>query len=263
MSVLRRNNVTVTAGVRSPLVFVHGYGCDQHIWRLITSAFAGDHTIILYDLTGAGQSDLAAYDREKYRTLDGHATDLLEICEALDLADVTVVGHSVGAMIAMLAFNREPTRFTSLVMIGPSPCYINDGDYVGGFSRAEIQGLVEFLDLNFVAWSTQMAPAIMGVPHQPELAAELAASFCRTDVEIARHFGKLTFLSDHRGDVVLLAHRTLVLQCNADIVAPLAVGSWLHEHIPHSQLIVMEATGHCPHLSAPNETIDVIKHFLN
>ena len=262
MTVLRRHNVAVTGRGSTPMIFAHGYGCDQHIWRLVAPAFANDYKIVLYDLTGSGRSDLSAYGRGKHGTLQGHATDLLEICDALDLSNAVIVGHSVSAMIAVLAANREPERFSSLVMVGPSPCYLNDGEYTGGFERADIDGLLDFLDTNFLGWSTKMAPAIMGVPEQPDLAEELANSFCRTDPEIAKHFGRVTFLSDHRTDVKALKHAALVLQCSDDIIAPLAVGEWLNRNLERSELVVMKATGHCPHLSAPAETIAAIREFL-
>jgi len=262
MTILRRNNVSVTGRGATPMIFAHGYGCDQHMWRLITPSFADEYKIVLYDLTGSGRSDLSAYDRNKYGSLQGHATDLLEICDALKLSNAIVVGHSVSAMTGVLAANREPGRFSSLVMVAPSPCYLNDRDYAGGFERPDIDGLLDFLDSNFLGWSTTMAPAIMGMPDQPELAEELTNNFCRTDPEIAKHFGRVTFLSDHRADAKALKHPALVLQCSDDIIAPLAVGEWLNRNMERSELVVMKATGHCPHLSAPAETIAAMRKFL-
>jgi sigma-B regulation protein RsbQ len=262
MKILSRNNVHVTGHGSTPMIFAHGYGCDQHMWRLVAPAFADEYKIVLYDLTGSGRSDLSAYDRSKYGTLQGHASDLLEICDALDLSKAIVVGHSVSAMTAVLAANREPERFTSLVMVAPSPCYLNDGDYIGGFERADVDGLLDFLDTNFLGWSTKMAPAIMGLPDQPELAEELTNSFCRTDPEIAQHFGRVTFLSNHRADARLLVHPALVMQCSDDIIAPLAVGEWLKRNMKCSELVVMKAKGHCPHLSAPAETIAAMRAFM-
>ena len=262
MSVLGRNNVKIVGSGSKPMVFAHGYGCDQNMWRYVVPAFADDYKIVLYDLTGSGRSDLAAYNHQKYATLAGHATDILELCDELDLTDVTLVGHSVSAMTGLLAINRAPDRFASLVMVCPSPCYVNDGDYVGGFSREDVDGLLEFLDSNFLGWSSSMGPAIMGVPGQPELAEELTNSFCRTDPEIARHFGRVTFLSDHRADVPKLSRRSLILQTTDDLVAPIAVGQWLHRTLPTSELAIMRATGHCPHLSAPSQTIQEMQRFL-
>lgn len=259
---LTRNNVQVLGRGPKTLMFVHGFGCDQNVWRHVVPAFAEDWKIVLLDLTGAGKSDLSAYNRAKYRTLDGHVTDILEICEVLALTDVAFVGHSVGAMIGVLAANRAPRQFASLLMVGPSPCYINDGDYVGGFDREDVDGLLEFLESNFIGWSTAMAPVFMGVPDRPDLDEELTNNFCRTDPDIARHFARATFLSDHREDVGKLRHPSLILQCTADAVAPIAVGEWLHVHIPDSRLVMMRATGHCPHLSAPAETIASMRSFL-
>ena len=262
MTIVRRNNVRVIGRGHTPMIFAHGYGCDQNMWRLITPSFADEYKIVLYDLTGSGQSDLSGYDRNKFSTLQGHATDLLEICDALDLSNAVVVGHSVSAMTGVLAANRQPGRISSLVMVAPSPCYLNDGDYVGGFERPDIDGLLEFLDSNFLGWSTKMAPTIMGVPEQPKLAEELTNSFCRTDPEIAKHFGRVTFLSDHRANAKALVHPALILQCSHDIIAPLAVGEWLSRNMKCSELVVMKATGHCPHLSAPAETIAAMRKFL-
>ena len=262
MTVLRRNNVQVRGQGVTPMIFIHGYGCDQNMWRMVAPAFEADYQIVQYDLTGCGQSQLWAYDQREYESLNGHATDLLEICGELGLSQAIVVGHSVSAMTAALAANREPERIAAVVMVAPSPCYLNDGDYRGGFERADIDGLLDFLDSNFLGWSSNMAPAILGVPEQPELAEELTNSFCRTDPEIAKHFGRVTFLSDHRADVRSLEQPTLVMQCSGDIVAPLFVGEWLQRNIAHSDLVIMEAKGHCPHLSAPAETIAAIRRFL-
>lgn len=263
-SVLRRNNVTVSGALDSAqsMVLVHGYGCDQSMWRAITPAFASDYRLVLPDLVGYGNSDHSAYDRAKYETLHGHANDLLEICEALELRDSIVVGHSVSAIIAVLAANRYPDRISRLVLVSPSPNYINDGDYVGGFTRSDIDGLLEVLDANYLGWSKQMAPAIMGVPDRPELGDELANSFCRTDPEIAKHFARVTFLSDHRADVAACTTPSLILQCSNDVIAPLAVGNWLDRAMINSNLVVMKATGHCPHMSAPEETIAAMKGYF-
>ena len=241
---------------------VHGYGCDQTMWRLIKPAFSNDYKIMSIDFAGFGQSDLSAYDRSNYASLNGHATDILDICEELDLRDLVFVGHSVSAMIGVLAANRDPSRFSNLIMVAPSPCYINDGDYVGGFTPTDIDGLLELLDANFLGWSAQMAPVIMGQPDQPHLAEELTDTFCRTDPEIAKHFGRVTFLSDHRRDVMKVTTPTLILQCANDMLAPVAVGAWLHNAVPGSTLVNMQATGHCPHLSAPVETIAAMKSYL-
>lgn len=262
MSVSRRHNVAVSGSGAKTMLLAHGYGCDQTMWRFVAPAFATDYKTVLIDLAGSGNSDLSEYDHEKYATLHGHAADILEICDELALTDVVFVGHSVSAMIGVLAANRAPGRFSNLVMIGPSPYYINDGDYIGGFTRQDIDGLLELLEANYFGWTSKFAPVIMGVPGRPELAEELANSFCRTDPEIAQHFGRVTFLSDHRVDVKKVATPSLILQCSNDLIAPIPVGEWLHRSIPRSSLVIMQATGHCPHLSAPEETIAAILDYL-
>jgi sigma-B regulation protein RsbQ len=262
MSVVQRNNVTETGVGTRPMIFAHGYGCDQAMWRLVAPAFADDYRVILFDHVGAGRSDLAAYDRRRYSTLQGYADDLLEICAELGVEGGIFVGHSVSAMIGVLAAIKEPARFRKLVLIGPSPRYINDGTYIGGFSEADIRGLLEFQESNYLGWASSLAPVIMGNPGQPKLGEELTNSFCRTDPTIARQFAAVTFLSDNRTDLPKVTVPALILQCREDVIAPLAVGDYVHQHLRGSQLVVMEATGHCPHLSAPAETIAAMKAFL-
>ncbi len=261
-SVLQRNNVKVIGRGEQPMVFAHGYGCDQNMWRFITPAFEEQYKVVLFDHVGHGQSDAAAFDRVKYASLDGYADDVLAICRELGLTDVIFVGHSVSAMIGVLAAIKDPELFDQLVLIGPSPRYINDGDYVGGFKREDIEGLLDFLDSNHLGWSSTMAPVIMGNPDRPALGEELANSFCRTDPEIAKHFARVTFLSDNRADLAQLRTKALILQCSQDVIAPEAVGRYMHENLPSSELVLMRATGHCPNLSAPEETISAMKGFL-
>src|SRR5215213_1378752 len=242
---------------------VHGFGCDQAMWRFVAPDFAVDHRVVLLDLVGAGNSDLSAYDPEKYSSLRGYAADIVEICRELDLTDVVLVGHSVSAMIGVLALQQAPELFGALVMVGPNPRYIDDGDYVGGFSRADIAGLLDALDANHLGWSAQMAPVIMGNhPENPELAEELTNSFCRTDPDIARQFARVTFLSDNRADLADVAVPTLVMQCSEDVTAPDCVGRYAHEAIPGSTFATLAAVGHVPHLSAPEETTAAIRSFL-
>jgi sigma-B regulation protein RsbQ len=262
--VLQRNNVAVSGRPDGPpMLFAHGFGCDQHMWRFVAPAFAGDHRIILFDHVGAGGSDLSAYDPDKYGALHGYARDVLEICAALDLSDVIFVGHSVSAMVGVLAAIEEPGRFAHLVLVGPSPCYIDDEGYVGGFGRADIDELLESLDSNYLGWSSAMAPVIMGNPERPELGEELTNSFCRTDPEIARAFARVTFLSDNRADLARVRTPSLVLQCSADAIAPRSVGEYVAAQLPDSQLTLLDATGHCPNLSAPAETIAAIRAYLS
>jgi sigma-B regulation protein RsbQ len=261
VSVLKRNNVRVQ-GQGRPMVFVHGFGCDQNMWRLLEPHFSRNHRTILLDLVGSGSSELSAYDHDKYGTLRGHAEDICEVLREVAGEPTIFVGHSVSAMIGLLANVHCPELFAAQVMVGPSPCYINDGAYFGGFERSDIDSLLETLESNYLGWSSNMAPAIMGAPDQPELAVELTNSFCRTDPEIAKHFARVTFLSDHRAELPKLQSPTLILQCSDDLIAPLAVGEYMHKSIPHSSLQVIENVGHCPHLSAPSASVAAMEAFL-
>jgi len=244
------------------MLFAHGFGCDQNMWRFVAPAFADDHRIVLFDHVGAGGSDLDAYDPERYGSLGGYADDVVEICRALDLEDAVFVGHSVSAMIGVLAAERAPEAIGKLVLVGPSPRYLDDDGYVGGFEQADIAELLESMDSNFLGWSSTMAPVIMGNPERPDLGEELTASFCRTDPDIAARFARVTFLSDNRADLPGVRVPTLVLQCSDDVIAPTVVGDYVHKQIPGSVLVRLAATGHCPNLSAPQETIDAIRAFL-
>ncbi|XTZ15367.1 alpha/beta fold hydrolase [Micromonospora echinospora] len=263
MNAIVRNNVTVTGRDAGPtVVLAHGFGCDQHMWRFITPRLADDYRVVLFDHVGSGGSDLSAYRPQRYSSLQGYAEDVLEILAELDIRDVVFVGHSVSAMIGVLAAIAEPDRFSRLVLVGPSPRYIDDEGYRGGFSRADIEELLESLDSNYLGWSASMAPVIMGNPDRPELGAELVNSFCRTDPAIARHFARVTFLSDNRDDLPKVTVPSLVLQCTDDIIAPYEVGDYVHRNLSDSSLVRLKATGHCPNLSAPEETADAIQAFL-
>ncbi|MBN8613060.1 MAG: alpha/beta hydrolase [Deltaproteobacteria bacterium] len=262
MSIPERNNVHVGGSGDATMVFVHGFGCDQNMWRLIEPVYAKRYRTVLLDLVGSGRSDVSAYDPHKYATLDGYASDMLEVIAETASGPVIFVGHSVSAMIGMLADLRDPSRFAAHVMVGPSPCYVNDGDYVGGFERKDIDGLLDALESNYLGWSSNMAPTIMGAPEQPELAAELENSFCRTDPEIAKQFARVTFLSDHRADLPKLKTPTLVLQCTDDLIAPVAVGEYMKRVLPRGSLALIENVGHCPHLSAPSASCAAIDRFL-
>ena len=262
MSVLLRNNVRVAGSGDATMVFAHGFGCDQTMWRFLTPAFGERFRTVSFDLVGSGGSDLGAYDRTKYGTLHGYADDLLEILDECACGPVVFVGHSVSTMIGLLATIKAPQRFAAQIMIGPSPCYINDGDYIGGFRREDIDELLDTLESNYLGWSSSMAPVIMGAPDQPSLGEELTDSFCRNDPEIAKHFARVTFLSDHRADVPKSQVPALVLQCSDDLIAPRAVGDYLHQHLPNSRLHIIENVGHCPHMSAPTESSRVIESFL-
>lgn len=262
MKAIERNNVKVAGTGEQTLVFAHGYGCDQNMWRHIVPAFSTDYKVVLFDYVGSGLSEVSAFDRTRYSTLRGYALDVLEILSELDLNNVHFVGHSVSSMIGALAFIEEPERIETLTMIGPSPCYINCDGYTGGFERGDIEGLLETLESNHVAWAATMAPLIMGNLETPELAAELESSFCRMDPFIASHFARVTFLSDNRADLPHVTAKTLILQCQKDVIAGLSVGKYVHECLPNSQLVIMDATGHCPHMSAPRAVIGELKRFL-
>lgn len=244
------------------LMLAHGFGCDQNMWRLLAPHFAQRFRVVLFDLVGSGGSDLAAYDRARYATLHGHADDMNEIAERFAEGPTVFVGHSVSAMIGLLADIAAPGRYAAHAMLGPSPCYIDDGAYKGGFSRADIEGLLETLESNYLGWSSTMAPAIMGAPDQPELGVELTNSFCRTDPDIAKHFARVTFLSDHRADLPRLHTPALIVQCSEDLIAPRAVGEYMRGALPNATLRVIENVGHCPHLSAPAVSRDAIDDFL-
>jgi sigma-B regulation protein RsbQ len=262
MTALARNNVRVKGQGTRAIIFAHGFGCDQNMWRFVAPPFEAAFRTILFDHVGAGGSDLSAYEPTKYSALSGYADDVVEIIRELDLGRVVFVGHSVSAMIGVLASLKAPELFDRLVLVGPSPRYIDDGDYVGGFSAAQINELLESLADNYMGWSAAMAPAIMGNPERPELGQELANSFCRTDPEIAKAFARVTFTSDNRSDLGKVAVPTLILQCSDDIIASEEVGNYVQRHIPGSRLVLMKATGHCPNLSAPAETISAIRAFV-
>lgn len=263
MGVLEELNVNVLGNPDGqPIVFAHGFGCDQQMWRYVTPAFSEEHRVVLFDVLGCGHSDASAYDPVEYGTLDRYASDVIRIVEALDLHDVVLVGHSVSAMIGALATIAEPERFAGLVMVGPSPRYIDDGDYVGGFQRGDIDELLESLDSNYLGWSHAMAPVIMSNLDRPQLAEELEASFCRVDPAIARQFARVTFLSDNRADLARISVPTLVLQCEHDAIAPKAVGEFVHQQVPDSRLEVLDVAGHCPNMSAPDETTEAIRAFV-
>lgn len=265
MSVLARNNVNVSGSTRADapaMIFAHGYGCDQHTWRFVAPAFGEEYRLVLFDHVGAGRSDLRAYDRARYSSLRGYADDVLEICAALDLRRAVFVGHSVSAMIGVLSAIAEPERFSHLILIGPSPRYVDDEGYRGGFSREDIAGLLDFQESNYLGWSRALAPVIMGRPDRPELGEELTNSFCRADPEIAKQFAAVTFLSDNRADLPRVRTPSLIIQSREDAIAPLEVGRYVQVHLPGSRLELVDAVGHCPHLSAPEATITAINAYL-
>ncbi len=263
MNAVKRNNAIIKGKGSQVIMFAHGFGCDQNMWRYITPAFEDAYKIVLFDHVGAGGSDLTAYSPQKYNVLDGYADDIIELARELELKDIIFTGHSVSAVIGIIAAIKAPELFKSLILVGPSPSYINDGDYIGGFTKPQIDELLESLDNNHLGWSMAMAPVIMGNPERKELSEELANSFCRTDPAIAKHFARTTFLTDKREILSEINIPTLILQCSNDVIAPEVVGTYMQQQIKGSKLVLLKATGHCPNLSAPEETIAVIKDFLS
>ena len=263
VDVLERNNVSVAGRPDSPpLVLAHGFGCDKGMWRHVVPAFEPTHRVVLFDHVGAGGSDLSAYDPSRYARLEGYAADVVELVEALELPPVVFVGHSVSAMIGVLAAAERPELFDRLVLVGPSPRYVDDEGYRGGFTADEIDELLDTMDGNYLGWSQHIAPVIMGTPDRPELGDELASSFCRTDPGIARQFARTTFLSDNRDDLARVRTPSLVVQCREDVIAPVEVGTYVAEHLEGSELVVLDATGHCPNLSAPDQLVDAMRRYL-
>jgi sigma-B regulation protein RsbQ len=258
-----RNNVKCFGKGTQPLMLAHGFGCDQNMWRFITPAFEDDYLVILFDYVGAGKSDVRSYNAERYSSLQGYAQDVLDICNELQLNDVIFVGHSVSSMIGLLAALERPEYFSNIIMVGPSPCYINDDNYTGGFERKDIEGLLETMEKNYIGWANFLAPNIMANKERPELSEELTESFCSTDPVIASEFARATFFSDNRNDLAKLKTPSLILQCSDDIIAPMEVGTYLHQNLPQSELKIMKAKGHCPHMSEPEETIKLIKEYLS
>lgn len=263
MSIATRHNIKVSGrSDGQPMLFAHGFGCDQNMWRYIAPRFEDEFRVVLFDHVGAGNSDPSAYEPQRYSSLSGYAGDVVAICTELELRDVVFVGHSVSAMIGVLAAAAAPELFTKLVLVGPSPRYINDADYVGGFSADDINDLLESLESNYLGWSSAMAPVIMGRADRPELGEELTESFCRTDPSIARQFAQVTFLSDNREDLTAVATPTLILQCANDAIAPVSVGEFVRDRMPNASMVLLNATGHCPNLSAPEETAAAIEQFV-
>jgi sigma-B regulation protein RsbQ len=256
-------NVNITGSGSQPLMFAHGFGCDQKMWRFTTPAFESNYRIVLFDYIGCGRSDLNYYDAQKYASLNGYAEDVVNICKELNLKEVVFVGHSVSSMIGLLAAISNPELFSAVIMIGPSPYYMNNGNYKGGFEKYEIEDLLNAMDENYIKWANFLAPNIMGNPDKPELREELTESFCSVDPDIAKQFARVTFYSDNRQDLEKLLLPTLLMQCSEDILAPFEVGEFCNKNIKNSSLQIMRATGHCPHLSSPEETITGMKKFLS
>lgn len=264
-AILRRNNVMVQGHDqgRPALVFVNGFGCDQSIWRTVAPQFAPDHRIVLFDHVGIGRSQLSATNATRYASLQGYADDLLEVCDAAGAHNAVLIGHSVGAMIGVLAAIRWPAAFRHLILVAPSPCFLNDGSYLGGFEREDLDTLLEAMDANYKHWTHQVAPLIVGNPGRPELAWELESGFNHIDPAVARRFARLSFRLDLRAELPLLSTPTTVLQCTDDNMVPDVVGEFMRESIRNCELIQLRATGHCPHMSAPQELVCVLADLLD
>lgn len=261
--IIKRNNVHVVGKGSQPIIFASGFGCSQKMWRYVAPAFEEDYRVILFDYVGSGASDQSAYDPARYGTLAGYAQDVVDVCTALDVTNAILVGHSVGSIIGLLASIQEPAFFNRLVMIAPSPRYLNDPpDYFGGFERNDIESLFELMESNYISWAGTLSSLIMQNPSRPYLAQELEESFCAVQPRIANQFARATFLSDHREDLAKARVPSLILQCDQDRIAPMDVGLYMHRHMPHSQLEFMMATGHCPHISHPEETVQWIQRYL-
>lgn len=261
-NILKRNNVNVTGKGDKVIVFAHGFGCSQNAWRRITSAFTDDYKLVLFDYVGAGKSDISAYDKVRYDKLEGYAEDILEICNELNIKDAVFVGHSVSAMIGALASIKDHSVFKKLIFIAPSPSYLNEPDYVGGYEKEDIESLLELMEEDYTGWAKLLSPKIIGNADRPDLEEEMEDNFCTTDHEIVKQFARITFLSDNRKDLPNIPVESLTLQCSEDIIAPLEVGEYIKKHTPNNTMIVLKATGHCPHMSAPDETIAAIRSFL-
>jgi sigma-B regulation protein RsbQ len=261
--VLKRNNVNILGEGKEIMLFVHGFGCDQTVWKHIFPAFEQDYKIVLFDFVGAGESDISQYDKSRYSRLEGYAEDILEICYELKLCDIIFVGHSVSCMIGALAAIKVPSIFKKLVLVGPSPRYLNDDGYIGGFEKKDLEILFELMDDNYIIWGNSTAKAIMANAERPELGEDLASSFCALDPDIAKDFARVTFLSDNRNDLPHIPVQSLTLQCTEDMLAPIEVGHYINRNTKDNTLVIMEATGHCPHLSAPEETIRALRSYLS
>ncbi|MCM3587534.1 alpha/beta hydrolase [Mesobacillus maritimus] len=261
--ILFRKNVKVIGNGPQTILFAPGFGCDQTVWEVVAKAFANDYKLVLFDYVGTGQSDVKAYDIKKYSTLNGYAQDVLDVCAALNLENTIFIGHSVASMIGMLASLRQPEYFSHLIMLGPSPCYLNDPpEYYGGFEKDQLIGLLDMMEKNYLGWATMFAQTLLNNSNYPEVRDDLEDRFCSTDPVIARQFAEATFFSDNRKDLTKVQVPSFIVQCSEDVIAPESVGQYLHQHLPNSKYQKLQAIGHCPHMTDPEETIQVIRQYL-
>lgn len=262
-NILLRNNVRLTGKGTKTIIFAPGFGCDQTVWSAVSQKFEGDYQVVLFDYVGSGNTDINFYDSNRYSTLEGYAQDILEICATLQLTDAIFVGHSVSCMIGMLASFRHPEYFSHLIMVGPSPCYLNEPpQYTGGFQESELFGLIELMEKNYIGWANIFAATVTNNPSRPQVKQELETRFCSTDPITALNFAKATFFADNRKDLENVIHPTLIVQCSDDIIAPETVTQYTHQHIPNSVLKQLNAIGHCPHMSHPEELSNTIRQYL-
>ncbi|MYL23199.1 alpha/beta fold hydrolase [Halomonas alkaliantarctica] len=259
----RRNNVTVRGQGERTLMLAHGFGCDQKMWRFLIPRLERHYTLVLFDYVGSGNSDTSAFDVERYARLEGYAQDILDICEALSLKDVTLIGHSVSSIIGLIACETAPERFSRLVMIAPSPSFQNHPpDYYGGFEQEDLQDLLDLMDMNYIDWANYLAPLVMDKQNGDTLVNELSDSFCSIDPVAAKTFAQATFTADYRHILPDTPCPTLIVQSKHDALAPQHIGHYMHDVMPHSTLLMIDTVGHCPHMSHPRQVLDAVLDFL-
>jgi sigma-B regulation protein RsbQ len=263
VAIIKRFNVNVIGAGKPTLLFCNGFNCNQHIWNYLTPALTARHQLVLFDQMGTGDSDLSCYDSAKYASLGGYAQDVVDICQALELREVVIIGHSVGAMIAMLAVIQAPQYFARAVLVAATPCYLNEPGYYGGFERADMLDLLAEMKGNYESWANTFATLLIGQEQPASLGYELAGYFCQANPTIAREFAHMSFLADNRADVPRMPLPTLLLQCSDDVAVPAEVGEYLVTHLPQATLTTLRATGHCPHLSAPMEVLAAMRDFIS
>lgn len=261
--IIARNNVKIFGEGEQTLLLAHGFGCDQNMWRFVKSDLGKKYRLVLFDYVGSGKSDLASFSSEKYSALDGYAENIIDVCRALNLEKVTIVGHSVSSMIGLIASIDSPQYFANMVMICPSPCFLNfPPNYFGGFERKDLEELIDLMDKNYIGWANYLAPLVMGSNNSPELIGEMSGSFCSTDPIIARVFAEATFFSDHRDILPKAKHPALVLQSRVDALASPSVGEYVQNNLPNSKMEIIDAEGHCLHMTCPEKIVQQIIDFV-
>ncbi|WP_334063868.1 alpha/beta fold hydrolase [Alteromonas genovensis] len=261
--IIKRNNVRFFGNGEVTLLLAHGFGCDQRMWDHLIPYLENDYKIVLFDYVGCGQSDLSAFDKKRYSQLSGYAKDVEEICDALSLSNVIFIGHSVSSTIGMHAAIERPDLISKLIMICPSPCFLNlPPDYMGGFEKDDLEELINLMDKNYLGWASYFAPLVVGEGHDESVKQEMEDSFCSTDPSYAKPFAKATFFADDRYLMPKLGTPTLILQSQDDSLASVEVGRYMNKAIEHSKLIVLEAKGHCLHMTTPEQVACAIGEFL-